>query len=251
MSAGVKVYKIRVYPIKGLDPVDVESTQTVKKGSLKHDREFAIFDEEGNAISGKREKNIHRIRAFYDLKAGTVKLEFKNQSESFVLEETKKISDWLSEVLGYRVFLKRSKDGGFPDDKKAHGPTVISLGSIRRVSVLFGVSEENVRRRFRANIELDVDIPFWEDRLVGREFRLGGVVFRGEGISKRCPVPTRDPFTAEVYSGFVNKFVDMRREELPRWADKTLFEDTYYRLSINTNTLSGGKMSVGDELYLL
>jgi len=40
-------------------------------------------------------------------------------------------------------------------------------------------------------------------------------LFRAENISKRCPVPTRNPYTGEEYENFVKIFVNRRKETLP------------------------------------
>ena len=246
--------RIRIYPIKGLDPVEVETAEFTERGSLLHDREFALFDESGNVVSGKREKKIHRIRSEVDFEKGTFRFRYEERVYEFNFEERRALEDFFSEVLGYRVYLKRSASG-FPDDRKAHGPTLISTGTIKEIAGWFGLEEENVRRRFRANLEIDGVPPFWEDQLVGesspREFYIGEVLFSGEGISKRCPVPTRDPFTGEELKGFVKTFVEKRKETLPPWSPRKRFEDTFYRLCINTNVLKAGVLKVGDELKLL
>ncbi len=253
MSKGPYLSRIRIYPIKGLDPVDLEEVSTTTKGSLLHDREIALFDEEGKIVSGKRERKIHRIRSEADLETGVFRFRFEGKVYEFSVEETKAMEDFFSEVLGYRVFLRRSSEG-FPDDRKAHGPTLISTATIREIAGWFGLEEENVRRRFRANLEIDGVPPFWEDQLVGedspREFYIGEVLFSGEGISKRCPVPTRDPFTGEELKGFVKTFIERRKETLPPWSPRKRFEDTFYRLSVNTSVLKGGVLRIGDELRL-
>jgi len=243
--------KILIYPIKGLDPVEVESVSVSPSGSLMHDREFALFDEEDKVISGKRERRIHRIRSEIDLDTGVVFLRYEGKSYKFTLDEVKVIEDFFSEVFGYRVFLRRS-EGGFPDDREAHGPTIVSVATLREVGSWFGLEEDNVRRRFRANLEIDDVPPFWEDSLVGedrpKKFYVGEVLFSGEGISKRCPVPTRDPFTGEETKGFAKVFVEKRTETLPNWSPRRRFEDTFYRLCLNTSVIEGSRLSVGDEL---
>jgi len=254
MSYSPVLVRIRIFPIKGLDPVEVSSAKIVPSGSLEHDREFALHDEEGNVVSGKREKKIHRIRSEVDFETQVFRFRYEGKVYEFTFEETKAVEDFFSEVLGYRVFLRRSQ-GGFPDDRKAHGPTLVSTVTIREIAKWFGLEEENVRRRFRANLEIDGAPAFWEDLLVGedypKKFHVGEVLLNGEGISKRCPVPTRDPFTGKELKGFVRKFVEKRMETLPEWSPKSRFEDTFYRLCINTNVLEGGVLKVGDELKMV
>jgi len=221
---------------------------------LEHDREFALYDEEGKVVSGKREKKIHRIRSEVDFETQVFRFRHEGKIYEFTFEETKAVEDFFSEILGYKVFLRRSEDG-FPDDKKAHGPTVISTATIKKIASWFGLEEENVRRRFRANLEIDGVPAFWEDSLVGEDhpkrFYIGEVLLSGEGISKRCPVPTRDPFTGEELKGFVKTFIEKRKETLPEWSPRRRFEDTFYRLCVNTNVLEGKVLKVGDEVRVL
>ncbi len=252
-----RVSKILVYPFKGLDPVEVKETRVVEKGSLEHDREFVLVDEEGNIVSGKRERKLHQIRSSVDFETGVVRFSYQGRSYKFTLEEIKPIEDFFSEVLRYKVFLQRFPDGGLPDDRKAHGPTLVSESTLEEVSLWMDLPLENVRRRFRANLEIEGVPPFWEDRLVGEDetvrFRIGEVTLEGYGISKRCPVPTRDPYTGEEFSGFVRRFIQKRKETLPPWAPKSRFTDTYYRLCINTvipPQEKGKFIRVGDPLIL-
>ncbi len=247
----MRIAKILIYPIKGLDPVEVQESRTVEKGSLEGDRRLALFDAEGKVVSGKREKKIHRIRASYLLEENRVLLRAPDSEGEFYMEELKKMSEWFSEVLGYRVFLKCSQEGGFPDDTKAHGPTLVSTATLEFMSESLGIPLEETRLRFRTNVEILHEEPFWEDVLVGKRFKLGEATLKGEGVSKRCPVPTRNPFTGEVYKDFVKRFIEIRKRNLPPWSDREIFKDTFYRLCINTNTLKGGRLRVGDELYLL
>ncbi len=244
------VSKILVYPIKSLDPIEVERAQITEKGSLLHDREFALFREDGKVVSAKKEKKLHRVRSFVDFEKEVFEFRYDGKVYSFSFGELDRVGEFFSEVLGYRVFMKRDPSGGFPDDRKAHGPTLVSRETLRLVASWFGISEEEARRRFRTNIEVSGVPPFWEDGLVGKEFRIGEVLLRGEGISKRCPVPTRDPETGEEYGGFVKLFIQKRKESLPPWTDPSLFRDTFYRLCLNTNTLKGGSILLGDPVNL-
>ncbi len=250
--------RIRVFPFKGLDPQEVASATVVRNGSLKHDREFALFDAEGRVVSGKREKKIHRIRSQIDFETEVMRFRYGRRTYEFSFSEEKAVEDFFSEILGYRVFLRRSTEGGFPDDRKTHGPTVVSRATLTEIAGWFALEEENVRRRFRTNLEIENVPPFWEDRLVRNEggvtFRIGEVLLIGEGISRRCPVPTRDPDSGEELPGFVKRFVEMRERSLPRWSPKERFADTFYRLCINTSVPAsevGKTLRVGDEVEIL
>ncbi len=251
MTEGPRVSRILIYPFKGLDPVEVREAKVLESGSLEHDREFYLLDGTGNVVSGKRERKVHRIRCRADLTERTFTFTYEGTEGTFSFEDLKGIGEFISEILGYRVRVRR-EPGGMPDDRKAHGPTVVSLATLREVAGWIGVSESEARLRFRVNIEIEGVPPFWEDSLLGKRFIVGEVVLKGAGISKRCPVPTRDPLTGEEMKGFVRVFVERRKDTLPEWSPREVFRDTFYRLCLNTVVIEGfGKViRVGDHVHL-
>ncbi|HID65974.1 MAG TPA: MOSC domain-containing protein [Aquificaceae bacterium] len=245
------ISRIFIYPIKSLDPMEVESVKIIKKGSLEHDREFAFFDEGGKIVNAKKEKKFHLIRSFVDFENEIFKFKYKNEMWQFSFSEINKVNEFFSEIFGYKVFLKRNKEGGFPDDRKAHGPTIVSNTTLRTVANWFDISEDEVRKRFRANIEIEHVPSFWEDSLVGKTFKIGGVVVEGVNVSKRCPVPARNPETGEFTKNFSKKFIEFRKKSLPEFSPREVFKDTFYRLCLNTNipaTEWGKEIRIGEEV---
>jgi hypothetical protein len=110
--------------------------------------------------------------------------------------EQETLEAWLSERLGLEVRLERDSERGFPDDLKASGPTVISRATLAEVATWFDCDEGEMRRRFRANLEIDGVPAFWEDRLYGRdgeavEFRIGEVILHGVKPSARLLAGSR------------------------------------------------------------
>ncbi len=169
------------------------------------------------------------------------------------------LKEWLSAALGERVDLVENSATGFPDDESFNGPTVISTETLQTVASWFpGLSLDEVRRRFRANLEVaGAEVPFWEDRLYGPvgaviPFRIGGVRFGGCNPCRRCVVPTRDPRSGRADAGFIERFRQMRAATLPPWAERSRF-DHHYRLAVNTIVLdvgSTGAIAVGDPVAL-
>lgn len=252
MSEAVILYKIMVYPIKSLPPVELVEAKVTKYGTLEWDRVYAIVDEKGRIVNGKRERRLHLIRARYDLNRGLVALEACCSGEEVfkLAGEEGEIARWLSRFLGYRVELVY-RERGWPDDERFNGPTVISTGTLAEVARWFGWDLMQARLRFRSNLEVLALEPFWEDRLYksgGRVvFRVGSVTLAGMNISSRCVVPSRDPFTAAPARGFQRRFVEMRRPTLRVPLDHS------YRLAINTVVLEGhgGKVKVGDPVEVV
>jgi len=256
---GPFLYKILIYPVKSLPPVEVLESRITEYGTLEYDRLYAIVDERGRFVNGKREWRVHLIRARYDLRDGRIYLSKCGDRGEEVYrlgDEDEDISRWLSNLFGYRVRLVRS-DEGYPDDTRFNGPTVISTGTLAEIASWFpGWDVLQARLRFRANLEIGGVEPFWEDNLYagpGRpvEFRIGDVVFEGWNISKRCVVPSRDPCTGVPTIGFQKVFIKRRK---PMLRGKYPDTDHGYRLAINTRIKGGqaGKvLRIGDPVAIL
>ena len=196
--------------------------------------------------------------------------------------------EWLSEVLAEKVFLQERIDGGFPDDRDATGPTIISTESLVEVASWFGLTLNEARRRFRMNLELSSDenekglasqesipasaFPFWEDALAcpgsidamenpeseyladvapvsPKSFWLGSVGMCTRGICRRCVVPSRDSLTGVVFEDFQASFEARRSHLLPVNVNARNWRD-YFCLGLNTSieTISENKLKIGDQL---
>ena len=234
--------RITIFPIKSLDGVDVESARLLSSGALEHDRQFAIVDAAGKFVNGKRTAAIHAIRAEYNLAAMTVRL--GGAAEFSLREQQTEIAAWLSDALGLACLLVENTLVGFPDDVDAPGPTLLSTPTLAAVANWFpGLTLEETRRRFRANLVLAADAPFWEDQLVGDPgdepaFQIGDVQFHGVNPCQRCVVPTRDTITGASIAGFQKSFATERERHLPAWAPRGRFNH-FYRLAVNTRLAPG------------
>ncbi|HEY9676116.1 MAG TPA: MOSC N-terminal beta barrel domain-containing protein [Waterburya sp.] len=254
--------RILIYPIKSLDGIAVTQAKVLKSGSLQYDRQFAIFDEQGRFVNGKRNPQVHLLRTSYNLDAHTVSLQVQDteQTQVFHLEQERtELEAWLSNYFGKTVHLRENSLQGFPDDTNASGPTVISTATIEAVaSWLPDISNHEMRRRLRANIEIADVPPFWEDQLFGEaddivQFKIGSIQFEGVNPCQRCVVPTRNSLTSETYPDFQKIFVAKRQETLPSWVSASRFNH-FYRLSVNTRipeSEADNILQVGDEAKIL
>ncbi|UIO98797.1 MOSC N-terminal beta barrel domain-containing protein [Halobaculum sp. CBA1158] len=259
--------RVRVFPIKSLDGVDVDAATLAPGGGLAPDREFALLDADGDYVNGKNERRIHRVSAEFDLEARTVSLDAPHDADAprpaaFDLDDPddrEGIASWVGEFLGYDVRLVGERAGGYPDDTELAGPTVISRGTLREVASWFdGVSVDSMRRRLRANVELAGEEAFAEDRLVADpgervRFRVGDADLLGVNPCQRCAVPSRDPDTGEEYEGFRTRFIARREETMPDWSGGGRF-DHAFRLMVNTvvpDTSVGESLGVGDEVRIV
>jgi hypothetical protein len=242
--------RITVYPVKSLGGLDRDRVG-FSGSALEHDREYALVDDDGQYVNGKRERAVHSLESTFDPERRTLRLVAPDRSErSFTLPgETNEdvtatdspdtLTEWLSEYFGYPVALRRDAAGGFPDDTDAPGPTVVSTATVREVASWFpSIPPGEMRRRLRANLEIGGVPAFWEDCLFADRdhvvaFSIGDVTFEGVNPCQRCVVPTRDPDTGEKTPGFRERFVERRQESMPPWSGGDWF-DHYFRLMVNT-----------------
>jgi uncharacterized protein YcbX len=233
---------LRLYPFKSLDGVDVESAPLAERGGLRHDRAFALVDERGALVNGKSEPLVYQLRVTYD--AGVTRATFASPHVEgpFVFafdDEPAALEGWLGRHFGRAVTLQHDANGGFPDDPRAPGPTIVSLATLATVAAWFPeLSVDDVRRRLRANVELDGVPAFWEDTLFGSvdetiPFRIGETQLEGTNPCARCIVPSRDAETGAPLAGFQKIVAEQRAATLPLWSDRSRF-DHFYRLTLNT-----------------
>ncbi len=253
---------ILIYPIKSLDRVAVRCATILESGALKHDREFALFDEKGKFVNGKRNAKVHLLRSFLDFDSRTLSLQIQGTHQRAVFhvdDERTALQAWLSDYFGFPVKFVQNSLTGFPDDTNASGPTVISTGTIEEVTSWFpGLNVDEMRIRLRANLEIGGVPPFWEDQLFAQaghcvQFRVGEVLFEGINPCQRCVVPTRGSMTGDAYPDFQKIFVAKRRESLPPWATLARFNH-FFRLSVNTRVPEsevGKVLHTADEIKII
>lgn len=249
--------RIVIFPIKSLDGVSVETDRITGGGILKNDRVFAIYDADGKVVNGKRTPKVHEVRCSFDSQITEVRLCQNNESPiQFQLDDPVRLEQWLGDFFGFPVVFRHEPQSGFPDDRTAFGPTIVSEASLRTVQSWFPeLTLDSIRRRFRANLELSGGDPFCEDHLYGasgelKPFQIGRVKFLGHNPCQRCVVPTRDQDTGEAIAGFQKTFMALRQKHLPEWANAQRFNH-FYRFAVNSSippTEAGKELRVGDTL---
>jgi uncharacterized protein YcbX len=257
-----QLVRIQLFPIKSLDPIVVREARIGPSGRLELDRAWALHSVEGRWIRGKNAPAIHLIRAEFapDLTAVTLSSEAPERPMSSVRlafpADTEAASAWFSRYFQAPVRVFYAADG-FPDHGHIPGPTIVSTASLEKVCEWFrGVSLDEARRRFRANLEITGVPAFWEDRLFDSDeracvrFRVGDVAFEGAAPCERCVVPSRDPRTGVSIDGFQKRFTELRQAHLPPWSPASRFDHFYY-LAVNTRVHSaecGKLLRLGDAL---
>lgn len=247
---------LRVYPVKGLDGVEVGSSPITAGGTLARDREYALFGPDGEWINGKRTDRVHDVGASFDLDSGVLTVETDAEPRSFDLEAERAAAEaWFSTFFDLDVEIRRGERGEYVDRPGA-GPSVVSTATLAAIAGWFDdLSVDGVRRRLRANVEIGGVPAFWEDRLLGDgapALVAGGVRLTGVEPCGRCVVPERDPDTGEPTPDFRERFVERRRETLPEWADEDAF-DHFYAVMVIADVPDGHRgrrITAGDEVEI-
>jgi len=247
--AASRVTQLIRYPVKSLDGELLQTAELLPNGALVGDRRWALVDGDGKFINTKRFGVLPQVRtSWLPQGEGAVGRFWLHGNEARAIEldlrsetDRRQLTELVSSLVGEDANLVEDTAGGFPDDTSAPGFTLISTATLEAVATWFpGLSVDEVRRRFRANVEVDGLPAFGEDRLAppdaaeGRAFRLGDLAFEGLKACKRCSVPARDSYTGESRKAFTRDFQTARRATLPEWAPKELFAETGFRLALCT-----------------
>ena len=262
METKPTVNRITIYPIKSLDGVDLKKGMIAKGGCLLHDREFAIIDESGNFINGKNDQLIHSLRSLVDFENEIISLRHQNENKwnTFHLQnDLKNLNAYLTHFFGRTASLHQNSEGRFLDIPDISGITIISSESITSISGWYeGMETEELRKRFRATIEINGVPAFWEDHLFSKidfaiELNIGTVTLIGMSPRARCVVPSRNPETGKVIHAFSKTFANQRAATLPEWSHLKEYSHNYY-LTVNCyipKTEIGKCIQVGDEIKII
>lgn len=269
MSA-VTVASLAIYPVKSLDPLSIDAVDMLPSGGLVGDRRFALVDEAGEFVNGKRERKVQTIRTRFDCDAVRGLLWFGSSPEpegdavAFDLQEDPSpFAKRISSHLGYRVALIENAQTGFPDDTDSSGPTVISRETLLALGDFVNVPLDELRRRFRANVEIVGGGPFFEDRAFGPPgkivpLRIGALSgdhanLFGNNPCRRCAVPGRDSRSGETHPGFAKNLAKWREATIGDGVPRERFDDNWYRLALNTRPATNAalqRMAVGDRFEI-
>jgi uncharacterized protein YcbX len=298
--------RLTIYPVKSLDGLDVAEALVLESGALEHDRRWRLVDMDGRVLNAKRSPVFHAIRAEFDLDERLVTLWIDPAAvgaaalpagdlarlrglagnpggpevrDSFHLVPGQGgPCEWLSEAFNVGILLQERVDGGFPDDRDAPGPTLVSTATLVEVGRWFGFDLAESRGRFRANLEVGDCDAFWEDTLASparpelqpslldlppdlpvdpyadlpppepREFSIGEARFIATNVCRRCVVPSRDSRTGAVTAHFRDAFEARRSRGMRADVDAAGWGQLY-RLGVNSGLRSTGRrISTGEPI---
>lgn len=251
------VAQLWIYPVKSLDGVAVEMATVLPSGALQGDREFALHDEAGQFVNGKRHPRIHALRTQFDQSRQTLTLTpgAETTPPFHLITQRPALEQWLSQYFQFPIALYQNTDMGFPDDTAAPGPTIVSTATLEAIAAWFpDCTVDEVRRRFRSNIEITGVPAFWEDQLFSANgdpvsFQIGDVTLWGINPCQRCVVVTRNSRTGAPDRHFQTTFSSHRQATFPTWAPRSRFNH-FFRLAVNTQIpdAAGKSIRVGDPL---
>ncbi|WP_459210945.1 MOSC domain-containing protein [Aquimarina rhabdastrellae] len=257
------ISQLTIYPIKSLDPIFLSEAE-IGIHSLLNDRSFAMIDTEGKYINGKRTPRVHLLKTTYSLSKSLVTFSDRNNEKNSHVFELKEgnteLDQFLSDFFDTPLRLVRSDQGDFMDAPKKSGITLVSDASLISLQQdLNTTSFDDLRLRFRANVEITGVDAYWEEKLFttpgeGVHFKLGNVEMIGVRPCPRCNVPPRDPHTGVLDKTFAKKMMLSRKRNLP--SQNTLLshgKNTYY-LSVNVyipTSQKGKKIAIGDTLNII
>jgi len=263
-----KLSRIRLYPVKSLDPIEVSSA-TIGSFSLLHDREFALVTEDGQYINGKRTGRVNQLKATYDLDEKSdilqITLSSRNARDSikpitFELKEgNTSLENYLSNFFDMKVSVIKRENGELMDIPETGSVTIVSEASYTSLfSDNLGDSMEDLRLRFRTNLEVGEVPPYWEDELfkspgVGVRFRVGEVEMIGLSPRIRCNVPPRNPLTGDTDKSFAKRMMESRSQNLPKGSHLPE-HGNFYHLTINTYLppdQQGKQLQIGDAIQII
>lgn len=263
MQAPIKLSKIRIYPIKSLDFVELDRVKTGLH-TLHQDREFAMFTSDGRYVNGKRTGRVNQLHAQFDLENYKISLGERGQDKREVFdlrENNTSLNQYLSDFFQLAIKLVQNKKGELQDMPGVGSLTVLSKASLVALHEKFPeISLEDFRQRFRVNLEFDGMEAYGEEILFSSkeeknavQFKIGNVEMYGISPRARCSVPPRDPLTGEVDKAFVKLVMDRRSETLPNHSLLHEYPNLYY-LSINTflpKNQEGKTLAIGDSFSVL
>lgn len=208
----IRVARINVSFVKGFRLTHPDEVMLGPDG-VEENRRFLLVDEDGQRLRGSITPWPVRLRADYDARAETLRIDFPDgstvegdalatgapiHSTAGTIDVRGRVVEgpWnarLSELAGKPVRLARADRIGAGMNAPV---TLVSDGSLARLAREAG-RESIDARRFRMLLELEGCDEHEEDTWNGGRFTAGEAVLRVGGPVDRCAVTTRDPDTGE------------------------------------------------------
>jgi len=254
--------KIRIYPIKSLDPMDLEKVE-IGNTCLIGDRNYGILGKDGRFVNGKRTGRVNQLVSVYDDNLEWVQFSERGENhpkKSFHLKkDIEAIETYLADFFEIPVHFLFNDQGRFMDIPDESSITVVAHETIHSLANEFEEDCNTMSLRFRSNLEIGNVPAFWEeylarpDRVNGVKFKIGDVELIGMSLRARCNVPPRNPLTGETDKTFIKRMVNYREKTIPNWT-RVLDYGSLYHLTINTyipDNQNGKILKIGDPVEIM
>ena len=209
--AAARVGWIAIAPVKSMALQFLDRAIVTAEG-IVGDRCFALIDETGRLVNGKRAGSLATIRVRHDPMERTLELTLPSgETVVGVVELEPPIdavffghprparpvrgpwSEALSAWSGHALRLVAMPPGRGPD--RGATTTLVSTAALNALAAAGGDDRPLDRRRFRMSFGIDGVPAYAEDGWIGREVGIGEAVVRVAGNVGRCAVTTHDPDT--------------------------------------------------------
>ena len=251
-----RVARFSIAPVRSLGLEHPTEIQLTELGVLE-DRHFYLIDDGGRLVDRLVVPRLVQVAAHTNPDATTLRLTFPggqvvdgevNLAEAIETNIHGRTAvghvvdgPWaapLSEVAGKPLRIVRTdRPGG---TRSAHPATLVTDGSLARLSAELGVESVDPRR-FRMLIDLEGGEAHEEDRWVGSRVALGETILRISAPVPRCAITTQDPDTGQRDLDTLRAIKDYRGQ----------VDGTDLLFGVFGEVEQPGTVRVGDELLVL
>jgi uncharacterized protein YcbX len=225
------VTALRRYPVKSMGGEALEVAALDARGVVG-DRWYAVEDDEGHFASGKDTTRFRRRDAVFDYAARTERdgRVTVSRSESRWHVDDRCLAERLSTEMGTAVRI--TPEGVVPHQDMG-AVSIVSTATLRWCAQQWGGSPD--ARRLRANIVVEAEEPFAEERWLHRELELG---------STRLHVVERVPRC---------RMIDIGQDGVEpgaKWL-RCLGREREMCLAVYADVTRPGRITIGDEPRLV
>ncbi|HWC85295.1 MAG TPA: MOSC N-terminal beta barrel domain-containing protein [Solirubrobacteraceae bacterium] len=213
----IHVRRLLITPIKGLRVTPREELM-LERGGVRENRRFYLVDERGVMVNGKQMGELSELIAEYaeDERSLSVTLpggericgpvstgpEIEARFFGMSLRAPIVLGPWSEAISTYvsrSLRLVAADPARKGVDRGERGAvSLVSRGSLDRLTAVAGNGGEVDPRRFRMLVEIDGIDPHDEDAWVGRRVRIGDALVGFNGHVGRCLVTSRHPDTGTI-----------------------------------------------------
>lgn len=199
------VVRLRRYPVKSMAGEDLDAARVTHAG-LVGDRAFAFVDKQGPAdfpwMTSRKGRDMILFRPRFLAPPppddGIFSVDYSTEVTTPEGRKARvddpEFTRFLENRYGHALVLRHS-ERSMTD---AYPVSVLGMATVRGLSEETGMELNPLRFRANFYVQWSSDEPFFEDRFVGRELRIGeSVAIQVVKKDGRCVMITLDPETAE------------------------------------------------------